>query len=68
MKFKILIIFLCFTCFGFAQDDLLSEIDFESESSTTVSSVFKGICNKTHRLIMTIVTFESFKSLSPESQ
>ena len=43
MKFKILIIFLCFTCFGFAQDDLLTEIDVESESSTTVSYVFKGL-------------------------
>lgn len=52
MKFKILIIFLCFTCFGFAQDDLLSEIDVESESSTTVSSVFKGL---------KIINFESTK-------
>jgi hypothetical protein len=52
MKFKILIIFLCFTCFGFAQDDLLTEIDVESESSTTVSSVFKGL---------KIINFESTK-------
>lgn len=52
MKFKILIIFLCFTCFGFAQDDLLSEIDDESESSTAVSSVFKGL---------KIINFESTK-------
>ena len=52
MKFKILIIFLCFTCFGFAQDDLLSEIDVESESSTAVSSVFKGL---------KIINFESTK-------
>ena len=43
MKFKILIIFICFTYFGFAQDDLLTEIDVESESSTAVSSVFKGL-------------------------
>ena len=52
MKFKILIIFLCFTCFGFAQDDLLSEIDDEGESSTAVSSVFKGL---------KIINFESTK-------
>ena len=52
MKFKILIIFLCFTYFGFAQDDLLSEIDVESESSTEVSSVFKGL---------KIINFESTK-------
>lgn len=52
MKFKILIIFLCFTCFGFAQDDLLTEIDVESESSTAVSSVFKGL---------KIINFESTK-------
>jgi len=52
MKFKILIIFLCFTYFGFAQDDLLSEIDVESESSTAVSSVFKGL---------KIINFESTK-------
>lgn len=52
MKFKILIIFICFTYFGFAQDDLLSEIDVESESSTTVSSVFKGL---------KIINFESTK-------
>jgi hypothetical protein len=52
MKFKILIIFLCFTCFGFAQDDLLTEIDVESESTTTVSSVFKGL---------KIINFESTK-------
>ena len=52
MKFKILIIFLCFTCFGFAQDDLLTEIDVESQSSTTVSSVFKGL---------KIINFESTK-------
>jgi hypothetical protein len=52
MKFKILIIFLCLTCFGFAQDDLLTEIDVESESSTTVSSVFKGL---------KIINFESTK-------
>lgn len=52
MKFKILIIFLCFTCFGFAQDDLLTEIDVENESSTTVSSVFKGL---------KIINFESTK-------
>ncbi len=52
MKFKILIIFLCVTYFGFAQDDLLSEIDVESESSTAVSSVFKGL---------KIINFESTK-------
>ena len=52
MKFKILIIFICFTYFGFAQDDLLSEIDVESESSTAVSSVFKGL---------KIINFESTK-------
>ena len=52
MKFKILIIFICFTYFGFAQDDLLSEIDVESESSTEVSSVFKGL---------KIINFESTK-------
>ena len=52
MKFKILIIFLCFTCFGFAQDDLLTEIDDEGESSTAVSSVFKGL---------KIINFESTK-------
>ena len=52
MKFKILIIFICFTYFGFAQDDLLIEIDVESESSTTVSSVFKGL---------KIINFESTK-------
>ncbi len=52
MKFKILIIFLCFTCFGFSQDDLLTEIDVESESSTTVSYVFKGL---------KIINFESTK-------
>ena len=52
MKFKILIFFLCFTYFGFAQDDLLSEIDVESESSTAVSSVFKGL---------KIINFESTK-------
>ena len=52
MKFKILIIFICFTYFGFAQDDLLTEIDVESESSTTVSSVFKGL---------KIINFESTK-------
>jgi len=52
MKFKILIVFICFTYFGFAQDDLLSEIDVESESSTTVSSVFKGL---------KIINFESTK-------
>lgn len=52
MKFKILIIFLCFTYFGFAQDDLLSEIDVESESSTAISSVFKGL---------KIINFESTK-------
>lgn len=52
MKFKILIIFLCFTYFGFAQDDLLSEIDVESESSKAVSSVFKGL---------KIINFESTK-------
>jgi hypothetical protein len=52
MKFKILIIFLCFTYFGFAQDDLLFEIDVESESSTAVSSVFKGL---------KIINFESTK-------
>ena len=52
MKFKILFIFLCFTYFGFAQDDLLSEIDVESESSTAVSSVFKGL---------KIINFESTK-------
>ena len=52
MKFKILIIFLCSTYFGFAQDDLLSEIDVESESSTAVSSVFKGL---------KIINFESTK-------
>ena len=52
MKFKILIIFICFTYFGFAQDDLLSEIDDEGESSTAVSSVFKGL---------KIINFESTK-------
>jgi hypothetical protein len=52
MKFKILIIFICFTYFGFAQDDLWSEIDVESESSTAVSSVFKGL---------KIINFESTK-------
>ena len=52
MKFKILIIFICFTYFGFAQDDLLTEIDVESESSTAVSSVFKGL---------KIINFESTK-------
>ena len=52
MKFKILIIFLCFTYFGFAQEDLLSEIDVESESSTAISSVFKGL---------KIINFESTK-------
>ena len=52
MKFKILIIFICFTYFGFAQDDLLSEIDDECESSTAVSSVFKGL---------KIINFESTK-------
>jgi len=52
MKFKILIIFICFTYFGFAQDDLLSEIDVESESSTALSSVFKGL---------KIINFESTK-------
>jgi len=52
MKFKILFFFLCFTYFGFAQDDLLSEIDVESESSTAVSSVFKGL---------KIINFESTK-------
>ena len=52
MKFKILIIFICFTYFGFAQDDLLSEIDDQGESSTAVSSVFKGL---------KIINFESTK-------
>ena len=52
MKFKILIIFICFTYFGFAQDDLLTEIDDEGESSTAVSSVFKGL---------KIINFESTK-------
>ena len=52
MKFKILIIFLCSTYFGFAQDDLLSEIDVENQPSTAINSVFKGL---------KIINFESTK-------
>ena len=52
MKFKILIIFLCSTYFGFAQDDLLSEIDVENKPSTAINSVFKGL---------KIINFESTK-------
>ena len=52
MKFKILIIFICFTYFGFAQDDLLSEIDVENQPSTAINSVFKGL---------KIINFESTK-------
>ena len=52
MNYKILFAFLCISCFGFAQDDLISEIDLGNESSTDVSSVFKGL---------KIINFESTK-------
>ena len=52
MKFRLFFTFIWIGCLTFAQDDLLSEIDIDTDIQTEVSSVFKGL---------KVINFESTK-------